>query len=170
MYVSDHNPKRLNHDELDDARRQLRQRVGDVVVLLQRFVQALGDDNQPLDRDDFASILSVLAALEQMTVPPQPPPLREHDMEAYFMRESYGWKQAVIARQLNDKYRTTYRQGQVSRMLDRAEAQVKAYGLSGAHQSAARARSVDPARLELGRRTDGRRTDGSRSKRRSNDE
>lgn len=115
-------------------------------------------------------------AMDGGTAPPAPsgelPPIGLHDLEAYDLHYSPpGLKQQAVAAALNRKYFTNYGQGQISRMLARARRYRRAQGLPVAGRQPGRgARAVDPARLDLGERTDGRPTDGRRSKRGADDE
>lgn len=65
--------------------------------------------------------------------------------------------QAKVATALNEEHGTTYTQGQVSRMIDRAKQHAEANGLADkVGRKADRPSTVDPRRLELGARTDKR--------------
>lgn len=79
--------------------------------------------------------------------------LNPHDLEAWQASLVHGVKQQVIADRLNRKYKTTYTQGQVSKMIKRAKKQADASGLTDRLLPMTRIQSVDPSRLELGART-----------------
>jgi hypothetical protein len=65
--------------------------------------------------------------------------------------------QEKIATALNREHGTTYTQGQVSRMISRVKAHVEASGLANLlAEPIDQPRTVDPARLDLGPRTDKR--------------
>lgn len=85
------------------------------------------------------------------------PELQPHDTQAWQLSLLHGLTQAKVAETLNREHGTTYRQGQVSRMINRAKAHAQASGL--AEKVAGRIdrpRTVDPGRLELGARVDKR--------------
>ena len=84
------------------------------------------------------------------------PPVQRHDRKAYKLW-MLDWTQVSIAKALNNEYGTTYKQGQVSRMIRRAKAHADASGLSDHIPDPAKpAKSMDPAKLGLGARTDRR--------------
>jgi len=84
------------------------------------------------------------------------PTLQKHDVKAYQLSLIYP-TQGKIADKLNSEYGTSYKQGQVSRMLKRAKAHADASGLSQLLPSKANpAMSIDPSRIDLGERTDRR--------------
>ena len=69
-----------------------------------------------------------------------------------------GWTQDRIAENLNNQHGTKYKQGQVSRMIQRAQVHAVASGLSRHIPDIAKttkpAMSMDPGKLDLGARTD----------------
>lgn len=84
------------------------------------------------------------------------PRLGPHDTQAYQLY-AFGKRQREIAQILNEQHHTQCGQGQVSRMIKRAKAHAEASGLANLIPEPAKpARSIDPARLELGARTDHR--------------
>ena len=162
MYIHEYDSTSSIPDEPGDIRCQIRQKASDLIGLLQQLAHN-GPD---------ASLLPALSAITEATTPPQCDQLsslQKHDMEAYKLFEYAGVKQSQIAVQLNAEHHTTYSQGQVSKMIHRARAHVRAMGFQPALQRTAPALSVDPARLNMGARTDGRRTGDSRSRRRPTD-
>jgi len=85
------------------------------------------------------------------------PKLRTHDRQAWQLSILHGMTQAKVAEMLNNEHGTTFTQGQVSRMIARAKAHAEASGLAEKFSGpAVRPRTIDPAKLELGKRKDGR--------------
>jgi len=172
VYVPEHNSKPSTHDELDEIRRQLRQKVDEVAALLQRFVQAL-DNNRQLDHDDFAPIVAALSAINQIPEAPKRSPiptLQKHDMEAFRLAEYGEMKQTEIARQINAKHHTAYSQGHISRMVNRVRRHMEATGFQPAPKCAASVIYADPAAIDENPATDRRCADSPRSEWRSDDE
>ena len=85
------------------------------------------------------------------------PTLQRHDREAWQASLIAGMTQQRIADELNRRHGTSYRQGQISRMIDRAKKHAEASGLADRlPPKAERERAMGPARLDLGKRTTGR--------------
>lgn len=85
------------------------------------------------------------------------PELKAHDRQAWQLSLLHGMTQAKIADALNREHGTSYTQGRVSKMIARAKAHAEASGLAEMlAETMGRPRTVDPARLELGRRVDKR--------------
>lgn len=83
--------------------------------------------------------------------------LGPHDRQAWQLYTLHGMTQQKVADALNNEHRTDYTQGHVSRMIARVMAHAEANGLAEKlPKRATRAQTIDPARLELGRRTDPR--------------
>jgi hypothetical protein len=83
------------------------------------------------------------------------PELKTHDRQAWQLATLHGMTQCKIAAALNQEHRTTYTQGQVSRMIRRAKIHAEANGLiKKVAGPIDRPRTVDPRRLELGARVD----------------
>lgn len=86
------------------------------------------------------------------------PTLRIHDRQAWQLSLVSGMTQDKVAAALNKQHGTTYKQGQVSRMISRAKAHAEASGLADKlPKPIARPRTIDPHKLELGARVDKRR-------------
>lgn len=95
------------------------------------------------------------------------PSLGPHDRQAYQLSLLSGLTQQRIAEELNKQHGTTYGQGSVSRMIARAKRHAEASGLDDLIPEPPKAaQSIDPNRLEIGRRTD-HRTRSQREKRNS---
>jgi len=172
VYVPEHNSKPPTPDELAGIVRQACQAAHEWSAVLERIVQML--ENKPQRAHDGADtpVQPASPASDEVTTSMQRDchsSLQKHDMEAYRLREFFGLKQSAVADKLNAEHHTTYSQGQVSRMISRARVHVRAMGLQPAPRHVTAAKSVDPARLDMGPRTDKRRTDGARSKRRPTD-
>lgn len=85
------------------------------------------------------------------------PKLGPHDRQAYQLWTLQGWTQQQIADELNRQHGTTYSQGRISRMIKRAQIHWKTSGLSDLIPDPPKpAKPMDPAKLDMGRRTDGR--------------
>ncbi len=87
------------------------------------------------------------------------PELLAHDRQAWQLATLHGMTQGKVAAFLNKEHGTRYTQGQVSRMIARAQAHAEANGLANKiEQPRARPRMItmDPRRLGLGPRTDTR--------------
>lgn len=83
--------------------------------------------------------------------------LGPHDRQAWQLYTLHGMTQQKVADALNNEHRTDYTQGHVSRMIARVMAHAEANGLTEKlPKRATREQAIDPARLELGRRTDRR--------------
>jgi hypothetical protein len=89
--------------------------------------------------------------------PAELPALRPHDRQAWQLSLLHGVTQQAIADKLNEEHGTTYTQGQVSRMINRAKRHADASGLADkVPKPTDRERSLDPTKLNLGRRIDKR--------------
>ncbi len=85
------------------------------------------------------------------------PNLMPHDQQAWQLSFLRGMTQIKIAEQLNQEHGTTYTQGQVSRMIARAKKHAEASGVANLLQPKSEpARSIDPAKLDMGKRMDNR--------------
>ena len=83
------------------------------------------------------------------------PILGPHDLHAWKLHLATEWTQTRIAEELNKEYGTSYSQGQLSKMIDRAKRNAVASGLSEhIPDSAEPARKINPNWLALGKRTD----------------
>lgn len=93
------------------------------------------------------------------------PSMEKHDRQAWQLSLMQGMTQSKIAETLNKEHGTSYNQGQVSKMIGRVTRHADASGLSDMISAASprRLRVVDPAKLDLGQRTDGRRPQNDRS-------
>jgi hypothetical protein len=85
------------------------------------------------------------------------PELKPIEKQAWALLTLQGMTQEKVAAALNKEHGKTITQGQVSRMFTRVKAHAKLNGLADkVPKRAERARVVDPARTELGARTDKR--------------
>ncbi len=85
------------------------------------------------------------------------PKLGPHDRQAWKLSLVEGMTQEKIATMLNKEHGTSYCQGGISRMIQRAKQHADASGLSDHIPKRGKpAINVDPSRLNLGARTDGR--------------
>ncbi|MFA6045975.1 MAG: hypothetical protein WC718_13415 [Phycisphaerales bacterium] len=85
------------------------------------------------------------------------PKLKAHDLQAWQLTFLSGMTQANVATALNKMYGTNYKQGQVSRMIARAQAHARANGVADMlSKPIGQPRTADPSRLELGPRVDKR--------------
>ncbi len=84
------------------------------------------------------------------------PHLRPHDRLAYQLSLVHGMSQTRVAEELNREHGTNYCQGNISRMVSRAKAHADASGLTEHLPTRGKAAdSIDPAKIDLGSRTDG---------------
>jgi len=161
MYASERKPK---PPVLADLLRQVRQQARQLSTSLDQLAQLLEDGQQ----SDYNG---PEVPGETTAIPPHGhlSDSQKRDLEAYKLCEHDGVKQSQVAVQLNAKYHAMYSQGQVSKMIRRARAHLRAMGLQPTSKRAKPVQFVDPAALEMGSRTDGLPTDGYRSKRRPTD-
>jgi hypothetical protein len=87
---------------------------------------------------------------------PKLPKLGPHDMQAWQLSVLQGWKQQRIADELNAEHGTTYVQWRVSRMIKNAQLHADASRIAELiPPKAAPAKTINPAKLDLGKRVDG---------------
>lgn len=98
------------------------------------------------------------------------PKLQKHDRQAWQLSLLSGMTQATIALKLTEEHGKQFTQGQVSRMINRAKKHADASGLSNHLSPVANSpMSVDPKKLEWGKRTD-HRTRNQRGRRNPDDD
>ncbi len=113
------------------------------------------------NRAGFERVAGVIESLgaraDDDTPAAKVPELKAHDRQAWQLATLHGMTQGKVAAALNEEHGTLYTQGQVSRMIARAKAHADANGLAEKVAGPIdRPRTVDPGRLELGRRVDRR--------------
>lgn len=87
------------------------------------------------------------------------PMLQKHDMDAWKLYYLIGMKQKDVALKISDQFGVNCDQGQVSRMIKRANLYIKATGdtqLAAVARKTKSAVSVDPSKLDMGLRRDSR--------------
>jgi len=85
----------------------------------------------------------------------KPSELQEHEQQAYLLYYFTGRTQQQVAEELTKRYHRPFTQPHVSKMIKKAKEVAEAGGLT-LPEPAKREKAMDPAKLELGQRTDHR--------------
>ena len=102
--------------------------------------------------------VTITDAMSLKDTPPRSrtlPELQEYDRQAYQLYYFVFGNQQRVADELTKQHHRPFTQGQVSRMIARVKKQAAASGLT-LPEPAKREKAMDPAKLELGQRTDHR--------------
>ena len=102
--------------------------------------------------------VTITDAMSLKGTPPRsrkPSKLQEHEQQAYLLYYFTGRTQQQVAEELTKRYHRPFTQPHVSKMIKKAKEVAEAGGLT-LPEPAKREKAMDPAKLELGQRTDHR--------------